>query len=96
MAAQGAMAEPATGPYRVWLLSTKAEAEAARHLEAVAAKHPEIFSEVRGAVDVAEFGKGRRYHRVVAGALPSREAARALCRRLRAAQPGAFCKVLAN
>ena len=33
---------------------------------------------------------------MLAGGLPSRAAARDLCRRLRAAEPGAFCKVLAN
>ena len=84
------------GPYRIWLISLKDEAEAGRYLRAARTKHPAIFAEARGAVARADLGAGGVVHRVVADGLPSREAARGLCRRLRAAEPGAFCKVLAN
>lgn len=87
---------PPEGPYRIWLISTKDQAEAGRFLEAARARHPEIFAEAPGAVAPAKLGKAGVFHRVVAGGLPSRQAARDLCRRLRAKEPAAFCKVLAN
>jgi TPR repeat protein len=86
----------ARGPYRVWLISLKDEAEAGRYLQAARTKHPAIFAEARGAVARADLGKGGVFHRVVAGGLPNRQAARDLCRRLRAEDPEAFCKILAN
>ncbi len=87
---------PPEGPYRIWLISTKDQAEAGRFLTAARARHPEIFAEAPGAVAPAKLGKAGVFHRVVAGGLPSRQAARDLCRRLRAKAPAAFCKVLAN
>ena len=87
---------PPEGPYRIWLISTGDQAEAGRFLEAARARHPEIFAGAPGAVAPAKLGKAGVFHRVVAGGLPSRQAARDLCRRLRAKEPAAFCKVLAN
>ncbi|MCH8926257.1 MAG: SPOR domain-containing protein, partial [Proteobacteria bacterium] len=87
---------PAPGPYRIWLISLKDQAEAGRYLRAAQAKHPEIFAQAPGAVARSDLGKAGVVHRVVAGGLSSRQAARDLCRRLRAEEPGAFCKVLAN
>lgn len=87
---------PAPGPYRIWLISLKDQAEAGRYLRAAQARHPEIFAQAPGAVARSDLGKAGVFHRVVAGGLSSRQAARDLCRRLRAAEPGAFCKVLAN
>ena len=87
---------PAPGPYRIWLISLKDQAEAGRYLQAAQAKHPEIFAQAPGAVARSDLGKAGVVHRVVASGLSSRQAARDLCRRLRAEEPGAFCKVLAN
>ena len=87
---------PAPGPYRIWLISLKDQAEAGRYLLAAQAKHPEIFAQAPGGVARSDLGKAGVVHRVVAGGLSSRQAARDLCRRLRAEEPGAFCKVLAN
>ncbi len=87
---------PAPGPYRIWLISLKDQAEAGRYLRAAQAKHPEIFAQAPGAVARSDLGKAGVVHRVVAGGLSSRQAARDLCRRLRAEEPGAFCKVLAD
>jgi hypothetical protein len=78
------------------LISFKDAAEARAYLQAAQSKHPDIFAEAPGAVSAAQPGPGATYHRVLAGGLSSRPAARDLCRRLRAAEPGAFCKVLAN
>ncbi len=89
-------APPPPGRYRIWLISLKDQAEADRYLQAAQAKHPEIFAEAPGAVARSDLGKAGVFHRVVASGLPSREIARKLCRRLRAEDPGAFCKVLAN
>ena len=66
------------------------------YLQAARGKHPDIFAEAPGAVSAVTPGPGATFHRVLAGGLSSRPAARDLCRRLRAAEPGAFCKVLAN
>ncbi len=89
---------PATaeGRYSAWLISFKDAAEARAYLQAAQSKHPDIFAEAPGAVSAAQPGPGATYHRVLAGGLSSGSAARDLCRRLRAAEPGAFCKVLAN
>jgi hypothetical protein len=87
---------PAPGPYRIWLISLKDQAEAGRYLQAAQAKHPEIFAQAPGAVARSDLGKAGVFHRVVASGLSSRQAARDLCRRLHAEEPGAFCKVLAN
>ena len=89
-------APPPPGRYRIWLISLKDQAEADRYLQAAQAKHPEIFAEAPGAVARSDLGKAGVFHRVVASGVPSREIARKLCRRLRAEEPGAFCKVLAN
>ncbi len=86
----------AGGAYSAWLISFKDAAEARAYLAAAQAKHPELFAAAPGTVAVARPGQGGTFHRVLAGGLPSRAAARELCRRLRAAEPGAFCKVLAN
>ena len=95
---QAAVTPPkvAGGAYSAWLISFKAAAEARNYLAATQAKHPELFAAAPGAVSAARPGQGGTFHRVLAGGLPSRAAARDLCRRLRAAEPGAFCKVLAN
>jgi hypothetical protein len=89
-------APPPPGRYRIWLISLKDQVEADRYLQAAQAKHPEIFAAAPGAVARSDLGKAGVFHRVVASGLPSREIARKLCRRLRAEDPGAFCKVLAN
>lgn len=86
----------AGGAYSAWLISFKDAAEARAYLAAAQAKHPELFAAAPGAVAAARPGPGGTFHRVLAGGLPSRAAARDLCRRLRAAEPGAFCKVLMN
>ncbi len=86
----------AEGRYSAWLISFTDAAEARAYLQAALGKHPEIFAEAPGAVSAAQPGPGATFHRVLAGGLSSRPAARDLCRRLRAAEPGAFCKVLAN
>ncbi len=86
----------AGGAYSAWLISFKDAAEARAYLAAAQAKHPELFAAAPGAVAAARPGRGGTFHRVLAGGLPSRAAARDLCRRLRAAEPGAFCKVLMN
>ncbi len=96
MAATPPPGAPAPGPYRIWLISLKDQAEAGRYLQAAQAKHPEIFARAPGAVARSDLGKAGVVHRVVASGLSSRQAARDLCRRLRAEEPGAFCKVLAN
>ncbi len=88
-----AMAE---GRYSAWLISFKDGAEARAYLQAAQSKHPDIFAEAPGAVSAAQPGPGATFHRVLAGGLSSRPAARDLCRRLRAAEPGVFCKVLVN
>ena len=91
-------ADPASagGAYSAWLISFKDAAEARAYLAAAQAKHPELFAEAPGTVAAARPGQGGTFHRVLAGGLRSRAAARDLCRRLRAAEPGAFCKVLEN
>jgi cell division septation protein DedD len=86
----------AGGAFSAWLISFKDAAEARAYLEAAQARHPKLFAGAPGAVSAARPGQGRTFHRVVAGGLASREAVRDLCRRLRAAEPDAFCKVLAN
>jgi len=86
----------AEGRYSAWLISFKDAAEARAYLQAAQSKHPDLFAEAPGAVSAAQPGPGATFHRVLAGGLSSRPAARDLCRRLRAAEPGAFCKVLAN
>ena len=86
----------AGGAYSAWLISFKNAAEARSYLAAAQAKHPEIFAAAPGAVSAASPGQGRTYHRVLASGLASPAAVRDLCQRLRAAEPGAFCKVLAN
>ncbi len=86
----------AEGRYSAWLISFKDAAEARAYLQAALGQHPDIFAEAPGAVLAAQPGPGATFHRVLAGGLSSRPAARDLCRRLRAAEPGAFCKVLAN
>ncbi len=86
----------AGGAYSAWLISFKDAAAARAYLAAAQAKHPELFAAAPGAVAAARPGRGGTFHRVLAGGLPSRAAARDLCRRLRAAEPGAFCKVLMN
>ena len=86
----------AEGRYSAWLISFKDAAEARAYLQAARGKHPDIFAEAPGAVLAVTPGLGATFHRVLAGGLSSRPAARDLCRRLRAAEPGAFCKVLAN
>ena len=84
------------GAYRIWLGSLSSEAEAASLLNAARAAHPEIFAGARGGVDPVDLGRAGTSYRVVADGLPSREVARDLCRRLRAADRDAFCKLLAN
>ncbi len=86
----------AGGAYSAWLISFKDAAEARAYLAAAQAKHPELFAAAPGAAAAARPGRGGTFHRVLAGGLPNRTAARELCRRLRAAEPGAFCKVLMN
>jgi cell division septation protein DedD len=86
----------AGGAYSAWLVSFKDAAGARAYLRAAQTRHPALFAEAPGAVSAAKPGQGRTYYRVLAGGLASRPAARDLCRRLRAAEPGAFCKVLAN
>ena len=97
-AAPAAATPPAIagGRYSAWLISFKDAAEARAYLQAALGKHPDIFAEAPGAVSAAQPGPGATFHRVLAGGLSSRPAARDLCRRLRAAEPGTFCKVLAN
>jgi hypothetical protein len=86
----------AGGAYSAWLVSFKDAAGARAYLRAAQTRHPALFAAAPGAVSAAKPGQGRTYYRVLAGGLASRPAARDLCRRLRAAEPGAFCKVLAN
>ncbi len=86
----------AEGSFSAWLISHKDAAEARRYLAAVTTKHPEIFAQAAGRVAAAKPGAGGVFHRVLASGLASRSAARDLCQRLRAAEPGAFCKVLGN
>ena len=86
----------ASGPYGAWLISFKDAGEARAYLRSAEARHPALFAEASGAVVAAKPGAGRTFYRVVAGGLASRAAARDLCRRLRAAEPGAFCKALMN
>ena len=99
VAAAPAMAAAAAAPggaYSAWLISFKDAAEARGYLAAAQAKHPALFAAAPGAVSAARPGQGGTFHRVLAGGLASRAAARDFCQRLRAAEPGAFCKVLAN
>ncbi len=93
--APAAAVEPG-GAFSAWLISFKDADQARSYLVATQAKHPELFGAAPGAVLATEPGQGGTFHRVLAGGLPSRAAARKLCQRLRAAEPGAFCKVLAN
>jgi cell division septation protein DedD len=86
----------AGGAYSAWLISFKNAAEARSYLAAAQTKHPEIFTAARGAVSAASPGQGGTFHRVLVSGLASPAAARDLCQRLRAAEPGAFCKVLTN
>ncbi len=86
----------AGGAYSAWLISFKDAAEARAYLASAQAKHPELFATAPGRVSAARPGQGGTFHRVLAGGLPSRAAARDVCRRLRAAEPEAFCKVLMN
>jgi hypothetical protein len=86
----------AGGPYSAWLISFKDAGQARAYLAAAQARHPGLFAAAPGAVSAAKPGPGGTFHRVLAGGLASRAAARDLCRRLRAAAPGAFCKVLMN
>ena len=88
--------ELASGGYSAWLISFKDATEARSYLTAAQAKHPQIFASAPGAVSAANPGPGGTFHRVLASGLPSPAAVRELCQRLRAAEPGAFCKVLAN
>jgi hypothetical protein len=96
VAAAPAMAAAPGGAYSAWLISFKDAAEARGYLAAAQAKHPALFAAAPGAVSAARPGQGGTFHRVLAGGLASRAAARDFCQRLRAAEPGAFCKVLAN
>jgi hypothetical protein len=85
----------ATGDHRIWLRSERDAAAAAAALAEARARHPEIFAAARGAVVAVDLGEGGTFHRVVAKGLAN-DAATALCRRLRAADPEAFCKVQAS
>jgi hypothetical protein len=84
------------GAFSAWLISLNDAGAARRYLAAAETKHPEIFAQAPGRVAAAKPGRGGTFHRVLAGGLASRAAARDLCQRLRAAAPGAFCKVLEN
>jgi len=83
------------GGYSLWLRSEREADAAAAVLADIEARHPEIFAEARGAVVSVRLGKGGVFHRVVAEGVASEATAAALCQRLRDAEPGAFCKVLA-
>lgn len=83
------------GGYSLWLRSEREADAAAAALADIEARHPEIFAEARGAVVSVRLGKGGVFHRVVAEGVASKATAAALCQRLRGAEPGAFCKVLA-
>jgi TPR repeat protein len=86
----------AGGAYSAWLISFKDAAEARAYLTAAQAKHPALFATAPGRVSAARPGQGGTFHRVLAGGQPDRAAARDFCKRLRAAEPEAFCKVLEN
>ena len=91
-----APAAVAGGAYSAWLISFKDAASARAYLKVAQVKHTELFAMATGTVSAARLEQGGTFHRVLAGGLPSRAAARDLCRRLRAADPSAFCKVLTN
>ncbi|MEE8534800.1 MAG: SPOR domain-containing protein, partial [Kiloniellales bacterium] len=65
-------------------------------LRETAAKFSDALSQTQGFVAPVDLGEQGVLYRVIAGELPSREAAITLCRRLRAKAPATFCKVLAN
>jgi septal ring-binding cell division protein DamX len=99
-AAPAALATPKPGPaaggFGAWLISMDNEAAAQGFLRVSQAKNPDFFAEVPAAVVPVRLGGGRTFYRVVAGGLPDRAAAAAVCRKLRESQPNAFCKVVAN
>ncbi len=85
----------AAGGYRLWLRSERDADAADVALADAQARHPEIFAQASGAVIAVNLGEGGVFHRIVAGGLSS-DVAAALCRGLREAEPGAFCKVQAS
>lgn len=81
------------GLFRVWLASTDSDAKAASLWEQTRKRHPEVFSDSAADFSRVDLGNGKALIRILVGPLDSQGAAKALCQRLRAAQPGAFCKV---
>ncbi len=84
------------GSYRVWLGSMRSESRASSVLRETASRFSDALSQTQGFVAPVDLGEQGVLYRVIAGELPSREAAITLCRRLRAKAPATFCKVLAN
>jgi hypothetical protein len=78
------------------LASLRSEAAARDYLRSAEAAHPDVFAGTEAAVTRAELGGDKVFYRVVAGGFDDGNAARAFCGRLRAADPEAFCKVLAR
>ncbi len=81
------------GRYRVWLASTDSNAKAASLWAQTRKRYPEVFTDTSADFSRVDLGNGKALFRILAGPLDSQGAAKALCQRLRAAQPGAFCKV---
>lgn len=84
------------GRYRAWLGSADSDAKAASLWEQTRQRHPELFSDTGVDVSRVDLGNGNALFRILVGPLDSRRAAKALCQQLRAAEPGAFCKVKAQ
>lgn len=84
-------AEPEPSPpaaagtgFRIQLAALKSEADAQQAWARLQKAHPDLLGGLRPTIQRADLGEQGVFYRVQAGALPSREAAAALCEKLKA------------
>lgn len=90
-------ATPSDGPgVQVWIASAKSEEEGLQYWQETMSRFPDLFSDKEGVMAKIDHGQGGTFFRLLAGPVPSREAALDLCRQFRERDPAAFCKVAKN
>ena len=89
--------EPAAGGeplYRVWLASIESKEEGRELWAELKRRHADVLPGAQVAMPRIDLGKDGVLYRILAGPLPSRQVAVALCGRLKSRDPDAFCKVM--